>query len=163
MEPLETPSLVIEKTLSTTQADIPACFSCFGIVQGLCEDLDSIKVDFEGNPFPHPISAKLQRRYCRQELQYATKGRFRCHIKFHNGDMMLPIVEQIFFVVSEKNQLCLQANRLLIEAEDVLTIKSGEAVQTYSKQSDRLIYRAKAIQINASKGLRILGATVALN
>ncbi|WP_047046474.1 hypothetical protein [Vibrio mexicanus] len=163
MEPLETRTLVIEKALSTTQADKPACFSCFGNVQGLCEEFDLIKVDFKGNPFRHPIPAKLQHRYLRHELQHAAKGRFGCHIKFHNGDLTLPIVEQIFFVASEKSQLCLQASRVLLEAQDLLTVKSREALQSYSKQSGRLLYRAKAIDVNASKGLRILGATVALN
>lgn len=59
------------------QADKSACFPRFGHIVSLNETRDSVKVEFEHNPFGQPLSASLGVHFAKQ------KSRWRSPVTLH--------------------------------------------------------------------------------
>lgn len=87
---------LIKETITKQQADTPACFSRFGTIVAINESTGSVRVDFDGNPFNQPLTARLGRGFRRSELQMAIDNRLNCRIEFLNDDLSLPLVTDIF-------------------------------------------------------------------
>lgn len=51
--------LLTTETITKQQADTPACFSRFGTIVAINESTGSVRVDFDGNPFNQPLTARL--------------------------------------------------------------------------------------------------------
>lgn len=49
---------LIKETITKQQAETPACFSRFGTIVAINESTGSVRVDFDGNPFNQPLTAR---------------------------------------------------------------------------------------------------------
>ncbi|KJY87229.1 MULTISPECIES: hypothetical protein [Vibrio] len=148
----------------TQQAEKSACFSRFGTIVGVNEAKDSVRVDFEGNPFGQPLSAKLGRGFTRSELKFAMDNKLHCRIEFVNQDISLPIVTDVFFsMLSEDQEIILRAEKMTIETNQELTLKSGDTQTRYSGRDGRVTTEAKYVTSQAEKAQKIQGGTVAIN
>ena len=142
---------------------VPCC-SRFGTIIGINESLDSVRVDFEGNPFGQPISARLGRNFKKAELQLAIDNRFQCRIEFINDDISLPMVTDILFsILDDSDELVLKAKRIVIEGEQEVMVRSGDTETRYSGRDNRVTTKAKYITSQAEKAQKIQGGTVAIN
>ena len=57
--------------IAQEQAEVSACFSRFGKIININSETATVRVDFEGNPFRKPLTARLGRLFKREELQMA--------------------------------------------------------------------------------------------
>ena len=87
------------EVISEQQAESTACFSRFGRIVAINESTGSVRVDFDGNPFKQPLTARLGRGFRRSELQMAIDNRLSCRVEFLNDDLSLPLVTDIFFSI----------------------------------------------------------------
>ncbi|MFG6246976.1 hypothetical protein, partial [Vibrio diabolicus] len=123
---MEKQPLTTEVT-SDQQAESTACFSRFGIIVAINESTGSVRVDFDGNPFKQPLTARLGRGFRRSELRLAIDNRLSCRIEFLNDDLSLPLVTDIFFsILDDSDEFVLRAKKMVIETEQELVVKSGE-------------------------------------
>lgn len=160
---MEKQNLIIE-TITEQQAEIKACFSRFGTIVSINELTASVRVDFEGNPFKKPLTARLGRGFRRPELQMAIDNKLSCRIEFLNNDLGLPIVTDIFFLMlDDSDEFILRARRMVIETDQELIVKSGETETRYHGRDGRITTRAKYVTSKAEKAQKIQGGTIAIN
>ncbi|UUM32454.1 hypothetical protein [Vibrio japonicus] len=157
-----------KQTLTTTiteqQAETKACFSRFGTIVSINESTATVRVDFEGNPFQQPLTARLGRGFRRSELQMAIDNKLSCRIEFLNEDLGLPIVTDIFFsMLDDSDEFILRAKKMVIETEQELIVKSGETETRYSGRDGRITTKAKYVTSQAEKAQKIQGGTIAIN
>ncbi len=161
-----------EKTIAVTnntqfdnsaETQLP-CPARFGHVVAINESADSVRVDFEGNPFNQPLSARLGRAFRRSEIQLAIDNQLNCRIEFINGDLSLPVVSDIFFsLLSDGGEVVLRADKLVLDAQSQLIVKSGDTQTRYSGRDKRITTEAKYITSQAEKSQKIQGGTISLN
>ncbi len=145
------------------EADVASC-SRFGTITAINESLDSVRIDFEGNPFGQPISARLGRQFKKAELQAAIDNQFHCRVEFINGDVSLPVVTDILFsILDDADELVIKAKKIIIEGEQELIVKSGETQTRYSGRDARVTTKGKYVTSQAEKAQKIQGGTVAIN
>ncbi|AIW21224.1 hypothetical protein F0267_27770 [Vibrio coralliilyticus] len=148
----------------TQQAEQSACFSRFGTIVDFNEAQDSVRVDFEGNPFGQPLSARLGRGFRKSELQLAIDNKLNCRIEFINQDISLPVVTDVFFsMLDDGNELVIRAEKMTIETSQELIVKSGETQTRYSGRDGRITTQAKYVTSQAEKAQKIQGGTIAIN
>ncbi|MGR5286352.1 hypothetical protein ACP3V5_13610 [Vibrio maritimus] len=151
-------------TVTEMQAEQSACFSRFGAIVALTETNDSVKVDFDGNPFQSPISARLGRAFTRSEIELAINSKLQCRIDFVNNDLSLPIVTDILFsMLDDSDQLVIRAKKLVLEADQELIIKSGDTQTRYSGRDGRVTTKGKYVTSQAERAQKIQGGTIAIN
>lgn len=151
-------------TVTEMQAEQSACFSRFGTIVALTEMNDSVKVDFDGNPFQSPISARLGRGFTRAEIELAINSKLQCRIDFVNNDLCLPIVTDIFFsLLDDSDQLVIRAKKLVLEADQEIIIKSGDTQTRYSGRDGRVTTKGKYVTSQAERAQKIQGGTIAIN
>ncbi|MGF1727567.1 hypothetical protein [Photobacterium nomapromontoriensis] len=156
--------IFITETITEQQAERMACFSRFGTIISVNESSDSVRIDFEGNPFQQPITARLGRAFRRSELQLAIDNHLSCRIEFLNADLSLPLVTDILFsILDESDELVLRAKKMVIETEQELIVKSGETETRYSGRDGRITTKAKYVTSQAEKAQKIQGGTIAIN
>ncbi|MBW3698165.1 hypothetical protein EK599_21045 [Vibrio sp. T187] len=152
------------ETITEQQAESSACFSRFGRIISINESGNSVRIDFDGNPFSQPISARLGRGFRRSELELAIDSQLNCRIEFLNQDISLPIVTDIFFsLMDDSDELVLRAKKLVIETEQELIVRSGETETRYSGRDGRVTTKAKYVTSQAEKAHKIQGGTIAIN
>ena len=152
------------ETETTQQAEQSACFSRFGRIVAINESLDSVKIDFEGNTFGQPITARLGRMFRKAELDMAVTNQLNCRIEFINGDLNLPVVTDIFFsILNDSDEFVLRADKMVIEASQELVVRSGETETRYSGRDNRVTTKAKYVTSQAEKAQKIHGGTIAIN
>ncbi|WP_299015041.1 hypothetical protein [uncultured Photobacterium sp.] len=157
-------SLITETIETTQQAESSACFARFGLVVAINTNLESVRVDFEGNLYGRPISAKIGRQFRKSELEMAIENKLTCRIEFLNGDINLPVLTDVFFsLLNDDKPLVLRAPQMVIEAEQELIVKSGETQTRYSGRDGRITTRAKYVTSQAEKAQKIQGSTIAIN
>lgn len=94
----------------------------------------------------------------------AIDNKLNCRIEFQNDELSLPLVTDIFFsVVEDANTLTFHAKKMLIEAEQELVVKSGEAEVRYSGRHGGVTTNAKYITSKADKTHKIQGGTISIN
>ncbi|WP_234493940.1 hypothetical protein [Vibrio maritimus] len=153
-----------DRLVMEMQAETSACFSRFGTIVAIGESNVTVRVNFDGNPFKSPISARLGRSFRRSEIELAIDNKLSCRIDFINGDVSLPIVTDIFFsLLDDNDSLTLRAKRLVIEAEEELVIKSGETQTRLSGRDGRVTTKGKYVTSQAEKAQKIQGGTIAIN
>jgi len=146
------------------EAQPSAILARFGHVLAIQESMDTVRVDFDGNPYSQGLTAKLGRLFTSQELNLAIENKLTCRIEFVGGDIHLPVVTDIFFsLVKGNGELKLKASSIIIEAEQELTLKSGCTSSTYSGRDGRLTSSAKYITTQAEKAQQIRGSTISIN
>ncbi|PKF50037.1 hypothetical protein [Enterovibrio nigricans] len=146
------------------QADKSACFPRFGHIVSLNETRDSVKVEFEHNPFGQPLSAKLGRAFRKAEIEMAIASHLTCRIEFVNNDIGLPVVTDIFFsMLDDSDEVVLRANKLVIDTSQELVVKSGETETRYSGRDNRISTKAKYVTSQAEKAQKIQGGTISFN
>ncbi len=157
-------SQLVTETISEQQVDRTACFSRFGTIISVNESLDSVRIDFEGNPFDQPISAKLGRAFRLSELELAIDNNLSCKIEFLNQDYGLPVVTDIFFsLLDDSGEVVLRAKKMVIETEQELIVRSGKTETRYSGRDGRITTKAKYVTSQAEKAQKIQGGTIAIN
>ena len=140
------------------------CLARFGHVLAIQGSMAEVRVDFDGNPYSQGLTAKLGRLFTSEELNLAIDNKLTCRIEFVGGDINLPIVTDIFFsLVQGHGELKLKASSIIIEAEQLLTLKSGCTSSTYSGRDGRLTSSAKYITTQAEKAQQIRGSTISIN
>jgi hypothetical protein len=155
---------LITETITKQQVESPACFSRFGTIVAINESGNSVRVDFDGNSFSQPISARLGRGFRRSELELAIDNQLNCKIEFLNQDMSLPIVTDIFFsLLDDSDELVLRAKKMVIETDQELIVRSGETETRYSGRDGRITTKAKYVTSQAEKAQKIQGGTIAIN
>ncbi|MDK9784298.1 hypothetical protein KIT90_23210 [Vibrio sp. B172a] len=155
---------LITETITNQQAETPACFSRFGTIVAINESTGSVRVDFDGNPFNQPLTARLGRGFRRSELQMAIDNRLSCRIEFLNDDLSLPLVTDIFFsILDDSDEFVLRAKKMVIETEQELIVRSGETETRYSGRDGRITTKAKYVTSQAEKAQKIQGGTIAIN
>ncbi len=154
---------VLDNPAIEQQAAESACFSRFGFISSFNNSNDTVKVDFEGNPFLQPISAKLGRSFRKAEIEMAIKSKLNCRIEFINHDISLPMVTDIYFSMIDSEEVVLRLNKLTIETDQELILKSAETETRYSGRDGRITTRAKYITSQAEKAQKIQGSTIAFN
>lgn len=138
--------------------------SRFGTIVDFNETQDSVRVDFEGNPFGQPLSARLGRGFRKSELQLAIDNKLNCRIEFINQDISLPVVTDVFFsMLDDGNELVIRAEKMTIETSQELIVKSGETQTRYSGRDGRITTQAKYVTSQAEKAQKIQGGTIAIN
>lgn len=139
-------------------------FARFGKIISIEGANNSIRVDFDGNPYGMPISARLGRGFSKPELQLAIDNQFTCRIEFVGGDISLPIITDVFFsLLDQQEQLVIKAKSIVMEAEQELIVKSGETSTRYSGRDGRVTTNAKYVTTQAEKAQIIRGSTVSIN
>ncbi|MGF1742217.1 hypothetical protein L4C34_14245 [Vibrio profundum] len=156
---------MVQSVLHTTeQQREPILHARLGKIIAINPSLDSVRVDFEGNPYSTPVSAKVGRNFRLSELEMAIDGGFTCRVEFLNGDVSLPIVTDIFFSILEDDKpVSIRAKKLLIEADQELVLKSGATETVYRARGAKVTTRAKYVTSQAEKSNKIQGATIAIN
>ncbi len=156
-------SEVQEFQLYEQQEADSVCCARFGKIVGIGES-NSVRVDFDGNPFGQPISARLGRQFQRAELQAALDNQFHCRIEFIGGDVSLPLVTDVLFsILDERDELVIKAKRVVIEGEQELVVRSGDSETRYSGRDNRVSTKAKYVTSQAEKANKLQGGTVAIN
>ncbi|MDW1813893.1 hypothetical protein R7O11_33080, partial [Vibrio sp. Vb2362] len=131
------------EVISEQQAESTACFSRFGRIVAINESMGSVRVDFDGNPFKQPLTARLGRGFRRSELQMAIDNRLSCRVEFLNDDLSLPLVTDILFsILDDSDEFVLRAKKMVIETEQELVVKSGETETRYSGRDGRITTKA---------------------
>lgn len=152
------------ETITEQQAKPTACFSRFGTIVAINKSTNSVRVDFEGNPFNQPLTARLGRAFRSSELQLAIDNQLSCRIEFLNDDLGLPLVTDIFFsILDESEEFVLRAKKVVIETEQELVVRSGETQTRYSGRDGRITTKAKYVTSQAEKAQKIQGGTIAIN
>ncbi|NVD06228.1 hypothetical protein FCU94_04800 [Vibrio sp. JPW-9-11-11] len=152
------------ETITEQQAKSTACFSRFGTIVAINKSTNSVRVEFEGNPFNQPLTARLGRAFRSSELQMAIDNQLSCRIEFLNDDLGLPLVTDIFFsILEESEEFILRAKKMVIETEQELIVKSGETQTRYSGRDGRITTKAKYVTSQAEKAQKIQGGTIAIN
>ncbi|EPM5662971.1 hypothetical protein ACTNLV_003872 [Vibrio alginolyticus] len=152
------------EVISEQQAESTACFSRFGRIVAINESMGSVRVDFDGNPFKQPLTARLGRGFRRSELQMAIDNRLSCRVEFLNDDLSLPLVTDIFFsILDDSEEFVLRAKKMVIETEQELIVRSGETETRYSGRDGRITTKAKYVTSQAEKAQKIQGGTIAIN
>lgn len=136
----------------------------FGKITAVDGHREQVRIDFDGNPYPGDVSARLGRSFTYSELQLAVQNNLSCRIEFIGGDINLPIISDIFFsILGEKEAFVIKAKSIRIEAENELVVASGNTITQYSGRDDRVSTNAKYITSNAEKLQKIRGSTVSIN
>ncbi|KLN63049.1 MULTISPECIES: hypothetical protein [Vibrio] len=152
------------QTITEQQAESTACFSRFGTIVAINQSTNSVRVEFEGNPFNQPLTARLGRAFRSSELQMAIDNQLSCRIEFLNDDLSLPLVTDIFFsILDESEEFTLRAKKMVIETEQELIVKSGDTQTRYSGRDGRITTKAKYVTSQAEKAQKIQGGTIAIN
>ncbi|GEM75146.1 hypothetical protein [Vibrio sagamiensis] len=161
---------MMEKQTLTTeiitqeQAETSACFSRFGKIISINPSTATVRVDFEGNPFKKPLTARLSRLFKREELQIAIDNNMHCRIEFLDNDISLPVVTDIVFsMLVQPEEFIIRAKKMVIETEQELIVRSGETETRYSGRDGRVITKGKYVTSQAEKTQKIQGGTVAIN
>ncbi|MDN3611786.1 DUF6484 domain-containing protein [Vibrio ostreicida] len=146
------------------QAEQSACLSRFGTIVGFDGKLDSVRVDFEGNPFDQPLSARLGRLFKASEIQFALDNQLQCRINFVGGDISLPIVTDVFYsMLQEEQDIVFRAKSMRFETSQEVTLASGDTQISLNGRDGRVTTKAKYVTSQADKAQKIQGATVAIN
>lgn len=136
----------------------------FGKIVSINESNQSVRIDFEGNPYDMPINARLGRAFSASELQLAIDNEFACRVEFIGGDINLPIITDVFFSLLDKSdELIIKAKSITLEAEQELVVKSGQTSTRYSGRDGRVSTNAKYVTSQAEKAQIIRGSTVSIN
>lgn len=158
----------IEITAQTESTD-SACFARFGRILSVDEPhsthtFDCVNIDFEGNPFGFPLSARLGRAFRKNEIDLAIVNGLTCRIEFINNNLSAPMITDIFFsLLNETDELILRAKNIVIEASQMLVVQSGETQTCYNAKEKRITTKAKYITSQAEKAQKIQGGTISLN
>ncbi|MCW8348658.1 hypothetical protein MD535_21960 [Vibrio sp. ZSDZ65] len=155
---------LIGEIISEQQTEPTACFPCFGTIKSINESGESVRVDFEGNSFLQPISARLGRAFRRTELELAINNQLRCRVEFLNQDISLPVVTDIVFsIVDSTDQFAIKATKIVMDTDQELILRSGEAETRYSARDGSVTTQAKYVTSQAQKAQKIQGGTIAIN
>ncbi len=153
----------IVETMQDVQPQSPA-IARFGNITAVDKATDQIRVNFEGNPYPGDVSARLGRAFTYSELQLAVQNNLTCRIEFIGGDINRPMISDIFFsILGEKDTFVIKSKSIRIEAENELIVTSGNTMTQYSGRDNRVSTNAKYITSNAEKSQKIRGSTVSIN
>lgn len=151
-------------TEQTEHTNTSMFFSRFGHIVSLGNAVDTVIVDFEGNPFGQPQPAKLGRAFRKNEIEMAMSNRLVCRIDFINHEAHLPIVSDIFFsLLTDNHPLILRADHIIIDAAKELIIRSGTTQTRYSGRDERITTSAKYVTSQAEKSQKIQGGTISIN
>ncbi|MUL01896.1 hypothetical protein GNP89_06710 [Aliivibrio fischeri] len=122
-----------------------------------------LKIDFEGNPFGQPIWGSIGRAFTREEICIAIDNQLDCRINFLAGDLSLPILVDIYFSLLGQEALILNAKRIILEGNEEVTIRSGDAKTTFKARNGSVQTTASHISSSSEKQHKIQGKRITLN
>ncbi|MCL9783480.1 hypothetical protein M9194_18800 [Vibrio sp. S4M6] len=145
-------------------ADPVVQLSRFGTIKKILDDQEYVAVDFEGNPYPSALKARIGRYFHLSELKMAIENKLDCRIEFIDGDIRLPVVTNIFFALTDTDvPLIIKARKLVLEADQELIIKTQNCSTVYSSQYGQVMTKARYVYSQAEKCQKIVGATISFN
>lgn len=145
-----------------------------------------VLVDFEENPFPDPLAARLGKPFHLDDLKQALELNRDLRLKFIDGNPKLPVIQNIYYSILEEvtketseiedeqlfnedeDLLEINSRKLIFNADEIILRSSGkiklEAEEDISFNSmGNLIQRAKNILSSANLFNRIKGSNVDIN
>ncbi|WP_238322346.1 hypothetical protein [Vibrio mexicanus] len=135
----------------------------FGHIIEIHPENNRVKVDFDGNPHGSAVWASIGRAFTSAQIYVAIDNQLACKIEFFAGDISLPILTDIYFSVFEQDTLTLRAKSILIEGEQSVEIKSGNAKTTLDGRTGHLKNEAQYITSDAEKAQKIRAQKISLN
>ncbi|AUI88527.1 hypothetical protein BS333_19640 [Vibrio azureus] len=132
---------------------------------GWIKEMDGsrVKVDFHGNTKRHQTWAVLGRAFSQSDIELAIDNKLDCQIDFFGGDVNLPIVVDIYTSLLERDVLVLRAKKMVIQGDEKLTLRSGDANVTMTAKTGSIKTEAKHINSMAERTQKIQAKKISLN
>ena len=137
--------------------------SRIGWISEIHPDLTRVKIDFESNPFGEPIWGTLGRAFSKSDIELAIDNKLDCRVDFFGGDISLPTILDIYTSLLKKEQIVFRADRMRIEGDEELTLRSGDTQITMTAKSGTIKTEAKHINSMAERTQKIQAKKVSLN
>ncbi|WP_237359116.1 hypothetical protein [Vibrio azureus] len=137
--------------------------SRIGWISEIHPDLVRIKIDFEANPFGQPIWGTLGRAFTKSDIELAIDNKLDCRVEFFTGDLNLPVILDIYTSLLKQEQIVFRAERMLIEGDEELVLRSGDAQITMTARNSTINTEAKYIHSTAERVQKIQAEKISLN
>lgn len=146
----------------------------YGKILEIDEATDTIWVDYADNPLKEQLPAKLASPFLTLDnLKEASLRPSLVQLEFIEGDPAKPLVRDVYFSLSDQAKekkeeiiektVHLKADRIILEGESEVIIRSGNVSSIYKSDEGKLIEKADNIRSTARLNNRIQGGAVLIN
>ncbi len=146
----------------------------YGKILEIDESSDTIWVDYADNPLKEQLPAKLASPFFSLDnLKEASLRPSLVQLEFMEGDPARPLVRDIHFSLSDQvrekrteiieKTVHVKADRIVLEGETEVVIKSGKVQSVYSAKDGKLVEEADDIRSTARLNNKIRGGSVLIN
>lgn len=146
----------------------------YGKILDIDEDTDTIWVDYADNPLKEQLPAKLASPFLTiDNLREASQRPSIVQLEFIEGDPAKPLVRDIYFSLADQAKekrekiiektVHLKADRIILEGESEVIIRSGNVSSIYKSKEGKLIEKATDIKSTAKRNSRLQGGAVLIN
>ncbi|MCP4295515.1 MAG: hypothetical protein GY786_07905 [Proteobacteria bacterium] len=162
---------IVEKLLENTPQEF--CPPVFGRIVSLDVDRNQILVDFKNNPSEEALEAKLVNPLIYlEDLEESLDRTEYILLDFEDGKFDRPLIRDIYFSVADQNKrlqgkkggtVHIRAERIILEGEESVTIKSGDTSTTYIAGRSEISTEGRQIRSSATLLNQLKGGSIDLN
>lgn len=146
----------------------------YGKILEIDEATNTIWVDYADNPLKEQLPAKLASPYLTLDnLREASLRPSIVQLEFIEGDPAKPLVRDIYFSLADQAKekreeiiektVHLKADRIILEGESEVIIKSGNVRSIYKSEEATLVEKADNIRSKARLNNKVQGGAVLIN